>query len=314
MTGARRALAGLVQLGVAYLATALLAAFVTIRFFAHGTSVAVPSLVGLDLKQVRQALAARRLEVTLGGEEWSETAPPGCVIAQQPAANTRVKRGRRVSIVVSRGSEKVTLPSLTDSTLDDAEFLLRQLGLELAGVSTVPSAAPKRRILAQSPVPGTTVTRGLPVQLLVSDGRAPASLAIPLVTGLPTRDALARLREAGLKIADITYETATAYADGTVFAQDPAGGFRAAAGDTVRLRAARSATSSGLARFVSFNFTVPDGPARRVRTMIVDEAGTVEVGSSVEEGGRVLRFSTRVQGDAVAQFFVGGTLVEERKL
>jgi serine/threonine-protein kinase len=312
--GARRALAGLVELGAAYLATALLAAFVTIRFFAHGTNVAVPALAGLDLKQIRQTLASRRLEVTLGGEEWSETVPPGCAISQQPAANARVKRGRRVSVVLSRGSEKVTFPSLVDSTLDDAEFLLRQLGLELAAVTIVPSPAPKRRILAQSPVPGTTVTRGQPVQLLVSDGRAPATLPIPLVTGLPTRDALARLREAGLKIAEITYETATAFTDGTVFAQDPAGGFRAAAGDAVSLKAARSGTSSGLARFVSFNFTVPDGPARRVRTMIVDEAGTVEVGSSVEEGGRVLRFSTKVQGDAVAQFFVGGTLMEERKL
>jgi serine/threonine-protein kinase len=314
MKTVRGSLRGIVRLSAAYVATALLAAFVTIRFFGMGSVVAVPNLAGLDLKQVKAALSARRLEMTLGGEEWSEAVPAGCVIGQQPAAATRVKHGRRVAVVLSRGSEKVTLPSFVDSALDDAEFLLRQLGLEIAGLSTVPSIAAKRRVLAQSPAPGTTVTRGQQVQLLISDGRAPATIPIPLVTGLPTRDALARLREAGLKIAEVTYEATTIYADGTVFAQDPPGGFRDAAGDAVRLKAARSGASSGLARFVTFSFTVPDGQARRVRTMIVDEAGTVEIGSSVEEGGRVLRFSTRVQGDAVAQFFVGGTLVEERKL
>lgn len=310
----RRALRGILWLGAGYFATALLAAFVTVRFFAHGTTVAVPGLAALDAKQVRQALAAKRLEMTLAGEEWSETIPAGCVVSQQPPAGTRVKRGRRVSVVLSRGSEKVSFPSLVDSTLDDAEFLLRQLGLELAALSTVPSNVPKRKILAQSPIPGTTVTRGHAVQLLVSDGPAVPTVMIPPVTGLPTRDALAQMREAGLKIAEVVYETTTGFADGTVFAQDPPGGFRGAAGDAVRLRAARSGASSGLARFVSFSFTVPDGPARRVRAMIVDEAGAVEVGSSVEEGGRVLRYSTRVQGEAAAQFFVGGTLVEERRL
>ncbi len=39
-----------------------------------------------------------------------------------------------------------------------------------------------------------------------------------------------------------------------------------------------------------------------------------EVHNEIEEPGRVLRFSTRVQGDAVAQIFVGGTLAEERRL
>jgi hypothetical protein len=47
---------------------------------------------------------------------------------------------------------------------------------------------------------------------------------------------------------------------------------------------------------------------------IIDETGRREVHNELEEPGSVVRFSTRVQGEAVAQFFVGGTMAEERRL
>jgi hypothetical protein len=81
----------------------------------------------------------------------------------------------------------------------------------------------------------------------------------------------------------------------------------------VKLRAARSA-SAGKARYVTFSFQVDDGPARRVRVLIVDEGGRREIANDIEQGGSIMRFSTRVQGEAVAQFFITGDLVEEREL
>lgn len=314
MSGVREAVAGGLKVLAVWAATAGLAAFLTVRFAARGSGVVVPDLGKLDVKQVRHALARQGLELSVAGEEWSETVPAGCVLTQDPAANARVKRGRRISITLSRGSELVRVPALRDAKLDDVEFLLRQLGLEVASVATVPSSAPKRQVLAQAPVPGTTVTRGSAIQLLVSDGPVAAAFAVPRVIGLPTRDALARLREAGLNIAEVAYDTATTWPDGTIIAQDPAGGFRATAGEEVHLHAARAGAAGGLARYVTFNFTVPEGPAKRVRAVVVDEGGSREVGNDVEEGGSVLRFSTRVQGEAVVQFFVSGALVEERKL
>ena len=51
-----------------------------------------------------------------------------------------------------------------------------------------------------------------------------------------------------------------------------------------------------------------------MRVLIVDEGGSREIANDIEEGGSTLRFSMRVQGEAVAQIFMGGTLEEERKL
>lgn len=311
---ARDRAAAVLRLAVAYAVTAALAALLTVRLTARGTSVSVPPLAGLDVKQVKAALKEHRLELAITGEEWSDAAPAGCVIAQSPAAGARVKQGRRVKLTLSKGSEILTMPQLRELKMEDSEFLLRQLGLEISSLAAVPSSAPRRQVLAQSPLPATRVNRGSAVQILMSDGPAPAAFAVPRVLGLPTRDALARLRDAGLRIAEVAYETATAMAEGTVLAQEPPGGYRALAGEETRLRAARSASSGGLVRYAAFTFTVPAGPARRVRTLIVDEGGSREVGNEMEEGDSVLRFATQVQGDAVVQFFIGGTLVEERRL
>lgn len=310
----RGALATAVSLLAAYGAVALAAAFITIRVTARGSSATVPQLAGLDMAQVRQTLAGRGLEYIVTGEEWSEQQPSGVVISQTPAPNARVKRGRRVRLTISRGSEIIQMPQLRDMPLDGAEFTLRQLGLELARTAATPAGSPKRTVLAQDPPPGERVPRGRAVHLLLSDGPAPLSFMIPRVVGLPTRDALSRLRETGLRIAEVAYESTTAFADGAVFAQDPPGGFRTMAGEEVHLKAARSGASTGLTRYVSFNFIVPDGPARRIKVLIVDEGGSRELMNDVEEGNSVQRFSTQVQGEAVAQLFVGGALIEERPL
>jgi serine/threonine-protein kinase len=309
----RRAAATFLKYAAAYLATALLAAFITVRLAARGSTVTVPKLVGTEARQAETELKGLGLETSVVGEEHSEAIPAGGIVSQSPAAGTRVKSGRRIKVVLSLGSDIQVMPRLADTRMEEAEFLLRQLGLEVDLVSNTPSSAPRGMVLAQDPAPGARVERSRPVRLLLSDGPAPATSAVPRVTGLTTRDALQKLRGAGLRISDVAYETTSLYAEGTVFAQDPPAGFRASAGEDTRLRAARSGTD-GLERYVSFNYVVPQGPARRVRVVVVDEGGSREVSNEIEEGGSILRLSTRVRGQAVAQFYGGGSMLEERTI
>jgi len=293
--------------------TALAAAFLTVRLSARGSSVIVPSLTGMDMKQVKHSLMAKGLEMAISGEDFSETAPSGCVIGQQPAAGSRLKRGRRVKLTLSRGSEIITMPSLRELAQPDAEFLVRQMDLDLVSSAQTPAGYPKRMVLAQDPPPGQKVIRGSPVRILVSDGPAQSTIVMPNVAGVTAREALERLRAMNLKISEVTYETTTLYEGGVVISQDPPGGFRVTPGEEVKLKAALR-TSEGIARYATFNYTVATGPARRLRVVIVDEGGSREITNEIEEGGSTLRLSARVQGEAVAQFFVGGTLAEERKL
>ena len=135
-------LAGAAKLAAAYAATALIAALAVVRVTARGTAVTVPALAGLELKDAQRTLARNGLESTVAGEAWSESVPAGAVVAQDPAPNARLKRGRRVRVTVSKGSEVLTMPSLAGQRQEDAAFLLRSLGLESGPVASVPSPAP----------------------------------------------------------------------------------------------------------------------------------------------------------------------------
>jgi len=293
--------------------TALATAFLTVRLSARGSSVVVPELAGMDIKQVKHTLLQKGLEMAISGEDFDETYPAGCVISQEPKTGSRLKRGRRVKLTLSRGSEIITMPSLRDLSQPDAEFLVRQMDLDLASAAQTPAQSPKRTVLAQDPPPGQKVIRGSPVRILVSSGPAPHTIVMPIVTGATAREALERLRGMNLKISEVIYEATTLFTGGVVISQDPAGGFRVSPGEEVKLKAALR-TSEGIARYATFNYAVAPGPARRLRVVLVDEGGSREITNEIEEGGSVLRLSARVQGEAVAQFFVGGTLVEERKL
>ena len=309
----RNGFVGIIRLLGLMVLTALAFAFLTVRLSARGSSVVVPSLTGMDMKQVKQSMLQKGLEMAISGEDFSEIYPAGCVIGQQPAAGSRLKRGRRVKLTLSRGSEVITMPSLRDLTQPDAEFLVRQMDLDLVSAAQTPAGYPKRTVLAQDPLPGQKVVRGSPVRILVSDGPALSTIVMPNVAGATAREALERLRAMNLKISEVTYETTTLYTGGVVISQDPPGGFRVTPGEEVKLKAALR-TSEGIARYATFNYAVAPGSSRRLRVVIVDEGGSREITNDIEEGGSVLRLSARVQGEAVAQFFVGGTLVEERKL
>lgn len=293
--------------------TALGTAFLTVRLSARGSSVVVPALTGMDMKQVKHAMLQKGLEMAISGEDFSESYPAGCVIGQQPAAGSRLKRGRRVKLMLSRGSEVITMPSLRDLLQPDAEFLVRQMDLDLVSAAQTPAGIPKRTVIAQDPPRGQKVIRGSPVRILVSDGPAQSTIVMPNVAGATAREALERLRAMNLKISEVSYEATTMFEGGMVISQDPPGGFRVTPGEEVKLKAALR-TSEGIARYTAFNYTVAPGQSRRLRVVIVDEGGSREITNEIEEGGSTLRLSARVQGEAVAQFFVGGILVEERKL
>jgi hypothetical protein len=66
------------------------------------------------------------------------------------------------------------MPAVVGSNLGQATKLLGRLQLVASPIVREPSAAPEGTVLKQWPPAGTRVTRGLPVELLVSNGNRPA--------------------------------------------------------------------------------------------------------------------------------------------
>lgn len=87
----------------------------------------VRDFTGKSFDDAREALEARRLEVSVAGEEFSDTVPEGFVISQDPTGGT-LFRGDTVSFVVSQGPELVEVPRVRAMGVEAATSLLEGLG------------------------------------------------------------------------------------------------------------------------------------------------------------------------------------------
>lgn len=132
--------------------------------------VEMPDVRGLPRSQAEQLLSAF-LSRTVD-EEYSDEAPPGHVIRQEPAPGDRVvPQETRVHLVVSKGRETVTMPSLAGLSLAQAEDTLRKHGLKLGSVREERSYWPKGTVFRQYPYnAGDNVQPGASVDVWVSGG------------------------------------------------------------------------------------------------------------------------------------------------
>ncbi|WP_210438101.1 Stk1 family PASTA domain-containing Ser/Thr kinase [Nocardioides xinjiangensis] len=78
-----------------------------------------------------EAALGRRLDVTVSGEEHSDSVPEGAIISQDPPAGTTLFRGDTVSFVVSLGPELVEVPRVRAMGVEAATDLLQGLGFEV---------------------------------------------------------------------------------------------------------------------------------------------------------------------------------------
>ncbi len=99
----------------------------------------VPDMTGVAVADAVAQLEAQGLVVVRGADEHHPTVPPGGVARQDPPPGTEVPRGATVTLVVSLGTETVTIPPLADLTLDEARAALEAAGLVVGEVRGDPA-------------------------------------------------------------------------------------------------------------------------------------------------------------------------------
>jgi len=195
--------------------------------------VEVPSVLELHIETARQIIAEAGLKVGEVGHRESE-APPGTVIAQEPAAGKVVAVGTAVHLVVSSGIvDTVEVPHVVDLHIDKARDVLAEVGLKVSKVTYCPCELEPGIVLAQDPRAGTAVPVGTAVYLVVSS-RSEEKVEVPNVVGRGIDQAGHILAEFGLKVGEVAHKESEAE-HGTVIAQEPAAGTAVAAGSSVHL-------------------------------------------------------------------------------
>ncbi len=155
----------------------------------------VPDITGLTPQAAAEALADANLELnTQFRKEHSDDVPEGVIISQNPAAGSQLSKGSPVSVVVSTGREKVTVPSLVGMNANQATAVLTSMNLK-ATVTQVDSDRPEGEVLAAAGE-NTEVDTGTTVELRVSNGMMMKMIDIGRMTPAQATDAL---RKAGWK-------------------------------------------------------------------------------------------------------------------
>src|SRR4051812_15803766 len=121
------------------------------------------------------------------------------------------------------------MPDVVGLAAADAVRALRARKLT-ATLQQVPSQEPPGTVLEQSPQAGKHAAPGTKVVLKVAKGAA--AVTVPDVTGQPQQQAVATLKQAGLAPHVVTVPSSQPA--GTVLAQRPAAGAKAAQGSAVR--------------------------------------------------------------------------------
>lgn len=71
----------------------------------------VPSFIGMDYAQVQNNREYTGMYLFYVTEEYSDTVPAGQIMTQEPAADTVLKAGETIRLVVSKGPQKVEMPT-----------------------------------------------------------------------------------------------------------------------------------------------------------------------------------------------------------
>ncbi len=185
--------------------------------------VTVPNVVGKPLKDAAQLISNARLTARLAQGD-DQTKPRGVILRQNPASGTTLTESRVVEITVN-SPRPLEVPDLTSKSRGDALFTLKERGLDAGRIAIVPSKPgdPKGVILGQNPPPGTEVTKGSKVTLLISgDPAPPGQTFIPDLKGLSLSDAKFILEKSGLTLVEVRERSTTRQQPGVVIEQTPA--------------------------------------------------------------------------------------------
>ena len=191
----------------------------------------VPNVVGKTESAATSALKSQGLTAKTT-EEYNETVASGNVVSQSPTAGSSARKGDTVEIVISKGKEPITVSDVVGKSESTAKSTLEKQGFTVKTTEEYHDTVASGNVISQSPNSGSTGYKGDTINLVISKGKQPITVAD--VVGKTESDAKSTLED-----QKFTVKSTSVYSDtvesGKVISQDPKAGTTKYKGDTINL-------------------------------------------------------------------------------
>jgi serine/threonine-protein kinase len=181
--------------------------------------ISVPSLVGMSQGEAKNDLKDLGLSIQVVEEVFSEDVAKGKIIATKPGGGGKISPSGTVGLIVSKGQERIIVPTLNGLTPDVASGKISDLGLSVGQINeSFDMKIAAGFVIGTDPKVGSEVRRKSIVNLIVSKGVE--QLALPSYVGKGGEQALSELNDLGFDV-NVKYSFSDSIFKGQVITQRP---------------------------------------------------------------------------------------------
>lgn len=212
----------------------------------EGEEITIPDVSGMSEEEAKETLIAKGFKkANISVEQkQSDSVDTGLVISTTPEADAKAAEDTKITIYVSTGAGKVTVPNLVGKSQEEAESALSEAGLN-GSASEEYSDTEAGKVISQEIDSGEKVDKGTTVSYVVSKGKKPEEkVTMPPVVGVYQSRAESLLRAAGLSVGKVTSEYSDTDAEGVVISASFNEGDKLNPGTVVNLVVSKGAKPS----------------------------------------------------------------------
>lgn len=275
-----------------------------------GTEVLVPDIVGQDIKEARAELEKHHLKILVDREEFNHEYDPDQVISQEPKDGMKVKSGREIKVVLSKGLELYDIPNVVGHKIDEAKLLIVNEGFEVGNTDKIyDSKYGENVVISQDPVSGKKAEKNTKINLMISQGEPPERIPMPELIGLNLNEARNVLKENNLILKEIEQEESSEYFSNIVIKQDTGAGVLIDEETSVVLTVSKGPGPVAQTRAIEFELP-HEQDYYKVVIRVTDAKGKNEVYNELHQGGETIYVGISYYSPGKAEVLLNGKLYD----
>ncbi|MEE0888810.1 MAG: PASTA domain-containing protein [Bacteroidales bacterium] len=177
----------------------------------HGKEYIVPDISGRLIQEIEQMEEMSPFNIVIIDSIFQEETPSGTILSQEPVANSKAKKGRKIYLTIASFSgDDIDMPSCVDMSLKLAVQTLTDVGLRIGNISFVQGNISNIVVAQQKNGKqirqNTKVKRGEVIDLVVEMTESQTTTNMPDILGKTEEDAEKMLWAAGLNVGKKEFE------------------------------------------------------------------------------------------------------------